>query len=183
MSFNRQSITPQRERKIGFRDAIVFDGYKTLVSRMKRRTCIRLKWYYRRSICLSHEFIDESHCQFEIPYLHPWLPKEIDRQENQVEEQRTVSAQTLSLCFSSLFIFIPALQVSFSKTVLIWVYPWSTATAISQLPGESSLLFIFTKGVGCIIIFTRGFHFLRWPYIGPASFVPWILPDLSEAFQ
>ena len=111
---------------------------------MKRRTCIRLKWYYRKSICLSHEFIDESHCQFEIPYLHPWLPKEIDRQENQVEEQRTVSAQTLSLCFSSLFIFIPALQVSFSKTVLIWVYPWSTATAISQLPEESSLLFIFS---------------------------------------
>lgn len=148
---------------------------------MKRRTCIRLKWYYRKSICLSHEFIDESHCQFEIPYLHPWLPKEIDRQENQVEEQRTVSAQTLSLCFSSLFIFIPALQVSFSKTVLIWVYPWSTATAISQLPEESSLFFIFS----CMQLDASSFspEVLRWPYIGPASFVPWILPDLSEAFQ
>ena len=113
-----------------------------------------------QSICLSHEFIDESHCQFEIPYLSlcPWLRKEIDRQENEVEEQRTVC-----LCWNTFpLLLIPLHLHPCSSSV---IFPNSFDMGLSLINCNCYLSTVFEifivlhflmYFVGCIIIFTRG---------------------------
>lgn len=150
---------------------------------MKKRTCIRLKWYYRAFVShMSSSMNLTVSLRYHIfLFVHDFEKKLTDRKTKWKNKGLSASAEILSLCFWSLFIFIPALQVSSSQTVLIWVYPWSTATAISQLSLKSSLFFIFS----CILLDASSFspEGLQWPYIELASLVPWILPDLSEALQ